>query len=77
MHASEPRQLFQIIGLTACAVVGLPVLVDFAFQLPAELAKVFEKAKTLKQQGRPPQEIQDQPGSGESYWPRGVRGMKD
>jgi hypothetical protein len=39
MHASEPRQLFQIIGLTACAVVGLPVLVDFAFQLPAELAK--------------------------------------
>ena len=31
--------MFQFLGLAACAVVGTPVLVDFFFQLPSELAR--------------------------------------
>jgi hypothetical protein len=31
--------MFQFIGLTVCAVVGIPVIVDVYFQLSSELAR--------------------------------------
>jgi two-component system, NarL family, sensor histidine kinase DesK len=39
MKLLEPRRLFQVIGLAACGIVAIPVLVDFFYQLPSELAK--------------------------------------
>jgi signal transduction histidine kinase len=39
MRMPEPRRMFQFIGLTVCAVVGIPVMVDTYFQLSSELAR--------------------------------------
>ncbi len=50
MKMPEPRRMFQFIGLTACVVVGTPVLVDFIFQLPLELAKYPALAFGRRQQ---------------------------
>src|SRR5215510_11668332 len=39
MRMPEPRRMFQFIGLTVCAVVGIPVMVNVYFQLSSELAR--------------------------------------
>jgi len=39
MRTPEPRRMFQLIGLTVCTVVGIPVMVNVYFQLSSELAR--------------------------------------
>lgn len=49
MRLSEPRRIFQIVGLTACVVVVFPGLSEFFFQLPAEVAKFPDLAAGWRQ----------------------------